>query len=432
MKKLFADSSFAPFGESLFTTLWIAAFVSNVGTWMQNVGVGWVAATLSASPVVIALIQTASSLPALLFSYLAGVISDQYDRRKLLMYLQLFLFAVVLVLSVITYLHLLNINLLILFTFFVGTGYSFMTPTWQAITPEVISKEHLREAIALNGVNFNLSRAVGPALGGVILVWGGVESIFLFNSVSFLILLWGIFKWKSTPSNKRQNESILQAGKEGLRAVKKSTEFRYLLIRTISFTFFSSAIFALLPQLSKYEWDLTSSQYTWLWISLGIGALVGSYFYGIWNKMTTSDNLAFVSAIVLSLCFLSMTLLEGFFILNLILFVTGIFWIHATTILNVLAQQYSPERFRGRFLAVNVTIFQGGIAVSSLLWGFLAEQYSSAISMRIAAIAMLVVATIVFFFVPLKEAAPSKKGVACSDALAQYQLHEEPAGSLAE
>src|SRR5277367_2703759 len=117
MKRFFSAEAFAPFRERLFLTLWIGAFISNTGTWMQNVGVGWLAATLSASPLVISLIQTASSLPALLVSYPAGVISDHSDRRKFLIGLQVFLFLVVFVLSILTELQLLNINILIFFTF---------------------------------------------------------------------------------------------------------------------------------------------------------------------------------------------------------------------------------------------------------------------------------------------------------------------------
>jgi MFS family permease len=167
---------------------------------MQNVGVGWLAATISASPLMIALIQAASSLPAMLFSYPAGVISDHSDRRKLLIWVQVFLFVVVMLLTILTQLQLLEIYLLIFFTFLIGIGSAFTTPIWQAITPEVVSKSRMKEAIALNGVNFNLARAVGPAIGGVILVLGGIQSIFLFNAISFLALIAGLYWWKNSTS----------------------------------------------------------------------------------------------------------------------------------------------------------------------------------------------------------------------------------------
>ena len=193
-----ADSSkspfkaFAPFKETTFRALWIGSFISNIGTWMQNIGVSWLAATMSSSPLLISLIQVASSVPYLFLSYPAGVVSDHANRKKLLIGLQVFLFLTLLVLSLLTELHLLSISLLIIFTFLVGIGSACTTPVWQAITPEVVSSRNMKSAIALNGVSFNLSRAIGPALGGVVLTIGGIQAIFLFNAISFLALLAGL------------------------------------------------------------------------------------------------------------------------------------------------------------------------------------------------------------------------------------------------
>jgi MFS family permease len=421
MKRFLSASIFEPFRETLFTTLWIGAFISNVGTWMQNVGVGWFAATMSASPLMISLIQAASSLPALLFSYPAGVISDHADRRKLLICIQAFLFVVVLILSVLTQLNLLDIDLLILFSFFIGIGAAFTTPVWQAITPEVVSKNRMKEAVALNGVNFNLARAVGPALGGIILVYGGIKSIFLFNAVSFLALMVGLYRWNNTLSS-FQPVHFLKTARDGIRAVSRSRPFIHLLIRTISFTAFVSIVFAFLPQLSTYEWKQNSVQYTWLWANLGIGALAGSYLYGMINKSMSAAKIIFFSCELVAICLFLLTGTTNFYILNTIMFVTGIGWIIATSTLNVLAQQHAPDAFRGRFLAVNVTVFQGSIALSSIGWGYLAELYSIFMVIKIAAILMGIFAA-ALLLLPMEETELIKKGsVACSDPLLQYHV----------
>lgn len=420
MKRFFSTDSFAPFRETLFRTLWVAAFISNVGTWMQNVGVGWLAATLSASPLVISLIQTAASLPALLVSYPAGVISDHSDRRKFLIGLQAFLFLVVLALSLLTWLKVLDIGLLLFFTFLIGIGSALTTPVWQAITPEVISKDLMKEAVALNGVNFNLARAIGPALGGVLLVAGGISSIFLFNAVSFLALIVGLYRWKNTPSPAKTIE-FRKTAIEGLRAVRKSKPFRHLLVRTVSFTAFVSILFAFLPQFSKYEWHQNSAQYTWLWVSLGIGALAGSYLYGIWNKFLTAAKIVLISCEMVAICLFLLTVTPDFYLLNAIMFVAGIGWINATSTLNVLAQQHSPTEFKGRFLAVNVTVFQGSIALSSMFWGYLSNMLTTLLVMKIAAAGMAIFCGALAFF-PMEEAETDlKESVACSDPLLQYQ-----------
>jgi MFS family permease len=421
MKRVITPAIFEPFRETLFATLWIGAFISNIGTWMQNVGVGWLAATMSASPFMISMIQVASSLPALLFSYPAGVISDHADRRKLLIWIQIFLFIVVMILSILTQLRLLNIHLLILFTFFIGIGSAFTTPVWQAITPEVVSKERMKEAVALNGVNFNLARAVGPALGGIVLVSGGIKSIFLFNAISFLALAAGLYRWKNTFSS-FQPVHFRRTAAEGLSAVKKSKPFQHMLIRTVSFTAFVSIVFAFLPHLSKYEWKQNSGQYTWLWVSLGIGALAGSYLYGILNKSMSAARIIFYSCELVAICLFLITQTSNFYLLNGIIFVTGIGWINATSTLNVLAQQLSPNELKGRFLAVNATVFQGSIALSSMGWGYLSEIFTTLQVLKIAAITMGVFAAILLLL-PMEEPGTDKKdSVACADPLLQYQL----------
>jgi len=378
------------------------------------------AATLSASPLAISLIQTASSLPALLVSYPAGVISDHSDRRKFLIGLQAFLFIVVMALTLLTFLHLLDIMLLLLFTFLIGIGSALTTPVWQAITPEVVSRERMKEAIALNGVNFNLARAVGPALGGILLVSGGISSIFLFNAVSFLALIIGLYRWKNTPSSARAVE-FRKTAIEGLRAVRKAKPFRHLLIRTVSFTAFVSILFAFLPQLSKYEWKQNSAQYTWLWVSLGVGALAGSYLYGVWNKHLSASRIILISCEMVAICLFLLTQTSGFILLNGIMFVTGIGWINATSTLNVLAQQLSPPEFKGRFLAVNVTVFQGSIALSSLLWGYLSNLLTTLLVLKIAATGMIIFCG-ALAFLPMEEAETNiKETVACTAPLLQYQ-----------
>jgi len=400
--------------------LWIAAFVSNVGTWMQNVGVSWLAATLSASPLMISLIQTASSLPSLLVSYPAGVISDHADRRKLLIWLQVFLFGVVTVLTICSWLHLLDMRLLILFTFLVGIGSALTNPVWQAITPEVVSPGNMREAVALNGVNFNLARAVGPALGGVMLVLWGVKSIFLFNAISFLALVIGLYQWHNNPTIFKSVE-FRKTAIEGLQAVRRSAPFKHLLVRTVAFTAFVSILFAFLPQLSKYEWRQDSGQYTWLWVSLGMGALIGSQLYGIGNKYLSSGKMVFLSCELVAVCLFLLTLTRNFYCLNSIMVLTGIGWINATSTLNVLAQQHSPNALKGRFLAINVTVFQGSIALSSAFWGFLSKFLAPLTVLSIAALGMAVFSGVLMFF-PMEELGTTPpQSVACADPLLQFK-----------
>ena len=418
MTKTFSSSLFEPFRERLFRTLWIAAFVSNIGTWMQNVGVSWLAATFSASPLMIALIQTASSLPALVVSYPGGVISDHCDRRKLLIGLQIFLFVVTAILSVLAYRHMLDIRLLILFTLLTGIGSAFNTPVWQAITPETVSRQWFKEAIALNGINFNLARAVGPALGGIMLAIWGVKSIFLFNALSFLALIWGLMGWKNVYTH--TGAPFLSSAREGLAAIRRSEPYKKLLVRTISFTGFVSIVFAFLPRLSKYEWKQTSGQYTWLWVALGLGALAGGHLFGLLNKNTKLTRIVWLGCVEIGGCLFLLTLSRNAYYLDAVMFLTGIGWINTTSSLNVMAQQYAPDALKGRFLAANVTVFQGSIALSSAFWGYLSDYFKPLTVVEIAAVGMIIFSTILSFFPIPEPATPTTDAVPCSDPLLQY------------
>lgn len=407
------NSSFAPFKEKIFRSLWIGSFISNIGTWMQNIGVSWVAATMSASPLMIALIPVAASFPALVCSYPAGVISDYTDRRKWLIYLQLFLFVALAILSVLTQIHLLNITVLIVFSFIVGLGSAFSVPVWQAITPEIVSADNMKEAIALNGVNFNLARAVGPALGGVLLVYGGIQSIFLFNAVSFLALVVGLYNWHNVRMAVKP-QPFKSAFTEGLKAVSRSANFKSLLLRTVSFTCFVSVIFAILPHLSKYEWHQSSKAYTGLWVSLGIGALTGSLFYKNVTTFFLSYKVVWGSCTLVGLSMIILSQINSVLIIDILMFIIGIGWIWATSTLNILAQLYSPKELKGRFLATNVTVFQGSLALSSAFWGYLSLKTGSIAVLTVSGVAMVLFSAILVFF-PMEEPSSEPAAwVACS------------------
>jgi len=371
-----STTAFAPLKETLFRKLWGGSFISNIGAWMYNVGVSWLAATMSASPLMISLMQTASSLPSLLFSYLAGVTTDRVDRRKLIIRVQLILFAVMVVLTILTWLNMLNIYLLLGFTFLIGTCTAYTTPAWDTVTPEVVSPENLKPAIALEGVNFNLARAVGPALGGLLLTVKGILSVFIFTALSALAPVFGVYSWKNkaTPA---PTISFRESALEGLQAFRKSRPFLLLLVRTLSFTAFISTLFALLPQLSKYQWKQTSSQFTFLWVSLGLGALLGSYLMSLVKKSVKPTSIIYFSCLIVAACLFLLTTTTNTILLYGILFITGIGWISAISTINVMAQQLSPEPYKGRLLSINTTVFQGSLALSSAGWGWLAGQLTT-------------------------------------------------------
>jgi len=395
-----STTAFAPFKEPLFRKLWGGSFISNIGAWMYNVGVSWLSTTMSASPLMISLIQTASALPAFLFSYLAGVTSDRVNRRKLLIGIQVTLFVIATVLTIFSWLNWLDIYLLLAFTFLIGTCTAFSTPVWDSIMPEVVSPENLKPAIAAEGVNFNLARAVGPGLGGVLLNYGGPLCVFAFNALSALAPIFGIYRWKNNPPA-MPTTSFRESALEGLRAIRQNKPYLLVLVRTISITAFISIVFALLPQLSKYEWKQTTSQFTFLWVSLGLGALLGSYLLSLATKSIKPSVIIYFSCLLVAICLFLLTTTVNTILIYVILFVTGIGWISGIATINVLAQQLSPAPYKGRFLSINTTVFQGALALSSAGWGWLAGQLTTLRVFEIAAVAMALFSTLVILLWPM-------------------------------
>jgi predicted MFS family arabinose efflux permease len=395
-----SSTAFAPLKEPLFRRIWGSSFFSNIGAWMYNVGVSWLSTTMSASALMIALIQTASSLPSFLFSYLAGVTSDRLDRRKLIIGIQLTQFVIVVALIILTWQNKLNMNLLLLFTFLIGTCTAFVTPVWDSIMPEVVSPENLKPAIALEGVNFNLARAIGPALGGFLLTIKGILSVFIFNAFSALAPVFGVYAWKNT-APPAPSISFRQSATEGWQAIKKSKSFLLLLVRTLSFTACLSTLFALLPQISKYEWKQTSSQFTFLWVSLGLGATLGSWILSLLTKSVKPSRVIYYSSLLVAVCLFLLTRTTHTFLIYGILFLAGIGWICAIATINVLAQQLSPAPYKGRFLSINTTVFQGSIALSSAGWGWLAGELTSLKVFGMASLSMVLVSSLIMFLLPM-------------------------------
>src|ERR1700689_1331346 len=191
-----ADPAWAPLGEPLFRSLWIAAVVSYTGTWMQNMGAGWLMTQLTTSPLMVSLVQAAAAVPVFLVVLPAGALADMVDRRRLLLFTQGWMVVASAALGVLTLLHAVNPWVLLVFTFLLGLGAVMNDPAWQAITPDVVPSQKHASAVALNSAGFNVARAVGPALGGIVVAAVGCGSTFLLNAFSFLGVILFLYRWK--------------------------------------------------------------------------------------------------------------------------------------------------------------------------------------------------------------------------------------------
>ena len=385
-------SGFAPLQIRLFRDRWIASTISSVGTWMQDTAGTWLMTVLTGSPLLIALMQTAASLPVLLLGLLAGATADIFDRRKLIIFWQAWMLGSVAILAILTFLGHVSPWSLLAFTFLLNIGSAMNNPAWQAIIPELVPRELIPDTVSLNAASNNLARAVGPALGGLMVaafakVHTGAGWVFFLNAASFAGVIWVLVNWKRTPLFKSALPSERIAGSimTGLRYVRYAPELKASLARAFTFTFFVSAIWALLAVVAKRDLSQGAIGYGILNGSLGLGAVVAATQLPRLRRRFTADQIIAASTFydVATLLILAYVHYPAIIIPALI--VSGFAWTSTMSQLNTSVQLSVPAWVQARALGMYLMTFQGGMAFGSILWGFVAEHVSTPTAFAISA-----------------------------------------------
>lgn len=372
-------SAYAPFGQRAFALLWTATLISNIGTWMHDVGAGWLMTTLDPSPAVVTLVQAATTLPVFCFALLAGALADRLDRRRMLMTINLVLLVVVCALTLLVWAGKMTPLLLIAFTLAIGTGAAFVAPAWQAIVPQLVPPEQLRPAIALNSMGINIARAVGPAIAGVLIASVGLAAPFALNALSFIVILGALALWKPPARVSRTGHgSILQDMATGLRHVRHNPAMRATAVRAAAFFLFASAYWSLLPLIARGVDGGGSALYGALMGVVGAGAVTGALLLPRLQQYASSDVTVRLGTLGTGAALLLMALAQQAALLLPAAFLGGLAWIAVLTSFNVSAQTALPSWVRARGLAVFLMVFFGSMALGSLVWG----QIASALSVR--------------------------------------------------
>lgn len=367
-------SLWQPLRTPIFRNLLIADVVSDIGAFMQSTGAAWLMVSLSAGPLYVALIQTASALPFFLFALPAGAIGDIVDRRRLILYTETWMVAIAFVLAVLTLIGLISPLLLLILTFALSAGDAFETPAWRATLPELVKKEDLPAASALNGIEFNLARAVGPGLAGLVIAAAGVGSAFLLNAVSFAGVIFIVARWRRTRRERTTPpENVIGATVAAIRYVRYSPALHALLIRTALVMFFASALLALLPSLAQMVKN-TPTAYGVLLGCFGLGAVLGALLMQHARARWSTEAVVAGAVALFGLGTLAASLLRSLPLLAAVIFVAGSAWIVFLSLFNVLVLNHAPDWVRARVLAVSTLVFQGAIAGGSAAWGIVAGR----------------------------------------------------------
>ncbi len=384
------STAWSPLGIRTFRAIWLATLASNIGTWMQEIGAGWLMTSLSPTPVMVALVQTATSLPIFLLALPAGALADMVDRRRYLLMVQTWLMLVSATLGVLTVMGITTAWTLVLLTFAMGIGSAMLLPAWAALTPELVPRSELASALALNSMGMNVARAIGPAIAGVIVSLAGTGAVFLLNAVSFLGVIVVLWRWqRQVEYSELPAERFFSAVRSGYRFARHAPELQAAMIRGLGFFIFASATWALLPLLARHAGGDRPQVFGLMVAAMGVGAVSGALALPRIRERYSRDVLVAASSSLYACAMLALASFDAWYWLCLAMGFSGLAWIAVLTSLQVSAQMALPNWVRSRGLAVFMMTFMGSMAFGSLLWGKVAEHSSISSSLVIAALGLL-------------------------------------------
>jgi MFS family permease len=392
-------SPLAPLQHKTYSRIWFASLASNLGGLIQAVGAAWMMTSLSSSENMVALVQASTALPIMMFSLISGALADSFDRRKIMISAQILMLTASVLLTVFAWSDWLNPWALLCFTFMIGCGTALNNPSWQASVGELVPRADLPAAVTLNSVGFNITRSVGPAIGGIIVAAAGAAAAFFVNSLSYFALIYALSKWEPVRQKSTlPREHLVSAVFAGGRYVSMSPNILKVLFRGFLFGLASSVILALLPIVAR---DLVAGgpfTYGVMLGAFGIGAIGGALLSARLRERLTSEWIVRIAFIGFALSALTTSFSHSSVITCCALMLAGACWVLALSLFNTIVQLSTPRWVVGRALSFYQTATFGGIALGSWMWGSVAEASTVALSLQYAAGLMLLGALVGFFW----------------------------------
>jgi len=377
----------SPLRNRVFAVVWTATVISNIGSWLQSAAAGWLMTDLSPNPRIVALVQVASYLPMFLFVLPAGALADVLDRRRLLLFMEVAGTVLTAIFALLVGLHRVSPATLLGFILLSGVAEALATPAWQAIVPQLVPRQDLAPAVALNGVGINISRAIGPALAGLIIVGLGLAAPFWLNALSNLAVIAALVWWRAPPrtGSKLPPERLGRALRVGLRYARHSPYLRATIIRAAGFFLFASAYWALLPLVARIQLGGGAPLYGILLGAIGLGAIGGAVVLPSLKTALGPNRLVALGTVGTGGALFLYGLARVPAVALGASLLAGASWILVLATLNVSAQASLPAWVRGRGLAVFATVLFGSLTLGSALWGQVASTLGLSTAHYIAA-----------------------------------------------
>lgn len=385
-----ASFTFLPLRNRFFAMLWTATLVSNFGSLIQSVGAQWLMTSIAPSADMVALVQTAITLPILIFSLPSGAIADIWERRTILLISQIMMLIASTVLAIVAYFGVMSPSVLLAFTFALGVGAALWGPSWQASVGDLVPRAEVPAAVALNSLGFNLARAMGPALGGIIVATAGPEAAFILNAISYIALIAALLRWhpRRAPRHLPPEEMIPAMG-AGIRYASLSPAIRAVLLRCLAFGVVGSAIWALLPLVARDIVGGGPITFGILLGGLGAGAIIGAFSATPIRHKLGTERMVLAGTIVFGCAVATISVAVNLFAVIALLVAAGTAWVLTLSTFNVTVQMASPRWVMGRTIAVYQMMIFGGMAVGSWIWGLIAHGAGVAVAVGAAGIVVL-------------------------------------------
>jgi predicted MFS family arabinose efflux permease len=367
---------FAAFGYRNFRLLWFGAFASTVGTWMQEVAQNWLILSLTGSAFFLGLDAFLGDVPILLFSLIGGVIADRVDRRKLLLGSQYCQMSFAFILAALIYSNRVSTWHVLLLSFLTGSAQAFGGPAYQALVPSLVEEKDVTNAIALNSIQFNLARVVGPIAAGVAFAGLGAAACFVLNGFSFAAVITALYCISTSFIPKTNTQKIVAGLRVGLSYVWHQPVLIALSFLAFCSTFLGIPLITLLPVFARDIFHLEATGYSQLMAVLGCGAVAGALLVAVMGNMRQKGKVALSMQLLLGGLLAVFALSRNLELTQAILFLGGLALVAAFAMFTSLVQLRAPEEMRGRIMSIYMIAFRGGMPLGSLVAGFLANQLS--------------------------------------------------------
>ena len=371
-------SAWAPFASRAFFWLWLANTVSALGTWIQNTASAWIMTDLSPSPLMVSLVQAAAQLPVLVLALPAGALADLMDRKRHLILTNMLMLAAAGILALVAALGRLDATILLSLTVLLAVGAALNSPAWAASVPLTVPRRWLTQALVLTSIGFNIARAIGPALGGLLLAVAGATAAFAANAVSFAFVVVVAGFLLAFPRTQTTidvpPEPFRSAMRIGLAYALAEPVVRSTLVRSAAFFGCASAIWALLPLYVRQVLGLSSASFGLMMGVIGAGAVLGGLMMPQLHRLFSRNNLIMLAGASCSLALVPLAVIPGVMTAYAALLVFGVGWIVGASNLQATVQLATAPWVRARVLALYQAVFNGGMGLGAIFWGALGEH----------------------------------------------------------